>query len=188
MGDRDITRIRPENGTVCTEPPRRMKRKMEITESLKKSRKLAVRLRGGGNSSCVQIISSRFQNRSSCLNHSICCPLLHSNTRAPTPWLAPPLFAARAPFLEQRHPCFEGSNLLGHYIIVYAPSLQPTRAGAPSSARSFGLSGFEWLNDGVVKFGQDVGRKRVDLEFDLLGALGTGRVYISNWREDLEIK
>jgi len=93
--------------------------------------------------------------------------------------------AAGAPFLEQHHPCFEGSNLLGLYIIVYAPSLQPTRAGAPSSVCSVGLSGFEWPNHKVVKLGQGVGRKMVDLEFDL-GALGTGRVYISHRCEDLE--
>jgi len=76
--------------------------------------------------------------------------------------------------LEQRYPRFEGSNLLSLHILVHTLSLQPTRAGALSGARSFGLSGFEWSDDKVVELGQDVGRKKVDLEFDLLSALGRG--------------
>jgi len=91
------------------------------------------------------------------------------------------MFAASVPFLEQRYPRLEGSNLLSLYTAV-SLSLHPTRAGAPSSAPSFGLSGFEWPND---KLGQGVGRK-FDLQFDLLGAPGTRKVSVSNRREDLE--
>ena len=70
MGDKDITLIRPEDGTVCTEPESEEKQKA----SCKTER--------GKNNSCIQIISSRFQDRLSCSNHSICPPLLHSNTHA----------------------------------------------------------------------------------------------------------
>lgn len=73
--------------------------------------------------------------------------------------------------LEQRNPRFKGSNLLGLNILVHALSLQTARARTFSSARSFGLGSFEWSDDEVVEFGQDIRWQKVDLEFNLLGAL-----------------
>ena len=73
--------------------------------------------------------------------------------------------------LEQRYPRFKGSNLLGLNILVHALSLQTARARTFSSARSFGLGSFEWSDDEVVEFGQDIRWQKVDLEFNLLGAL-----------------
>ena len=73
--------------------------------------------------------------------------------------------------LEQRYPRFKGSNLLSFDILVHALSLQPTRARTFSSTCSFGLSGFEWSDNEVVKLGQDICWKKVDLQFNLLGAL-----------------
>jgi len=73
--------------------------------------------------------------------------------------------------LEQRYPRFKGSNLLGFNIFVHALSLQPARARTFSSTRSFGLGSFEWSDDEVVEFGQDIRWQKVDLEFNLLGAL-----------------
>ena len=83
--------------------------------------------------------------------------------------------------LKQRYPRFEGPNLLSLHILVHALSLQPTGTGALSSTRSFGLSGFEWTDDKVVKLGQDVCRQEINLELDLLGTLGMKRAHISNW-------
>lgn len=73
--------------------------------------------------------------------------------------------------LEQGHPRFEGSDLLSFDILIHALSLQPTRARTFASARSLRLSSFERSDDEVVKFGQNVSWKKVDLELNLLGAL-----------------
>jgi len=66
-------------------------------------------------------------------------------------------------------------------ISPFAPLLleNPTRSGAFSGMRLFGLSGFEWSDDKVVAFGQDICRQKVDLKLDLLGVLGIRRADIS---------
>ena len=73
--------------------------------------------------------------------------------------------------LEQRHPRFEGSELLCIDILVRDLSLRPTGIRTFAGTRSFGLGSLRWSDDEVVKFCQDVHRKKVDLEFNLLGAL-----------------
>ena len=52
------------------------------------------------------------------------------------------------------------------------------------SIRSFGLGSFEWLDNEVVKLGQDICWKKVDLEFNLLGVLK----YISGQHEGSRIE
>jgi len=104
-----------------------------------------------------------------------------SSVRAPT-------VRCTLPFLEQRYPRFEGSDLLGLYIIIYALLPQPIRVGVPSNGPLFGLSGFEWSDDKVVELGHDVNRKKFDPDLDLLGTLGTKGGCIGDRREDLENK
>ena len=77
----------------------------------------------------------------------------------------------RGTLLEQRYPCFKCSDLLGFDVFVHALSLQPARTRTFSSTRPFGLGSFEWSDDEVVKLGQDVRWKQVDLELNLLSAL-----------------
>jgi hypothetical protein len=75
--------------------------------------------------------------------------------------------------LEQRNPRFESFDLLSLHVFVHALSFQPARPSAFTSPWSFWLSGFERSNDKVVKLYQHIGRKKVDLELDLFGALQT---------------
>ena len=75
--------------------------------------------------------------------------------------------------LKQGHPRFKGSDLLSLYILVHALSLQSARPRTFTSTRSFGLGSLEWSNYEVVKLGQDVGWKKVNLQFNLLSTLKT---------------
>ena len=75
--------------------------------------------------------------------------------------------------LEQRHPCLKDPDLLGLYIHIHVLSLQPACSRTSASTRSIGLSSLERSNHEVVGPGQDVRRKKVGLEFNLLGALKT---------------